>query len=79
MIISKLSLLEQHDKEHLNGHRNKLKVKFQVRVFLSEPEFNMVVHRLLSENESVHVVSQANALPPLKGKDVTSSGLPPLL
>ena len=35
----------------------------------------MVEHRLLVENESVQVASQANALPPLSGKDVTPSGL----
>ena len=37
----------------------------------------MVEHRLLAENESVQVAFQANALPPLKGKDVTLSGLMP--
>ena len=37
----------------------------------------MVEHRLLVENESVQMASQANALPPLKGKDVTTSGLLP--
>ena len=37
----------------------------------------MVEYRLLAENESVQVASQANALPPLKGNDVTPSGLLP--
>ena len=35
----------------------------------------MVEYRLLAENESVQVASQANALPPLKGNEVTPSGL----
>ena len=35
----------------------------------------MVEYRLLVENESVQVAPEANALPPLKGKDVTPSGL----
>ena len=43
----------------------------------AEPGFKMVEHRLLVENESVQVASQVNALPPLKGKDVTPSGLLP--
>ena len=42
----------------------------------AEPGFKMVEHRLLVENESVQVAFQANALPPLRGKDVTPSGLP---
>ena len=33
----------------------------------AEPGFRMMEHRLLAENESVHVAFQANALPPLKG------------
>ena len=37
----------------------------------------MVEHRLLVETESAQVASQANALPPLMGKDVTPSGLLP--
>ena len=51
------------------------------RLFMSlatldaEPAFKMVVCRLLAENKSVQMASQANALPPLKGKDVTQSGL----
>ena len=32
--------------------------------------FKMVEYRLLVENQSVEVTSQANALAPLKGKDV---------
>ena len=36
--------------------------------FDAEPEFKMVVY------DSVQVASQANTLPPLKGKDVTPSG-----
>ena len=32
---------------------------------------------LLVENESIQVASQANALPPLKGNNVTPSGLLP--
>ena len=43
----------------------------------AEPGFRMVEYRLLAENESVQVESQANALPPLKGNDVTPSGLLP--
>ena len=43
----------------------------------AEPGFEMVEYRLLVENESVQVASQANALPHLKGKDVTPSGLLP--
>ena len=43
----------------------------------AEPGFKMVEHRLLAENESVQVASQANALPPLKGKYVIPSGLLP--
>ena len=39
------------------------------------PGFKIMEHRLLVENESVQVASQANALPPLKRKDVTPSGL----
>ena len=35
----------------------------------------MVEYWLLVGNESVQVASQANALLPLKGKDVTPSGL----
>ena len=35
----------------------------------------MVEYGLLAENESVLVASQANALPHLKGNDVTPSGL----
>ena len=35
----------------------------------------MVEYRLLTENESVLVASQANALPPLKGNEVTPSGV----
>ena len=34
----------------------------------AEPGFIMVEHRLVAENESVQVASQANALPPLKGR-----------
>ena len=41
----------------------------------TDPGLKMVEHRLLVENESVQVASQANALSPLKGKDVTPSGL----
>ena len=37
----------------------------------------MMEHRSLAENESVQVASQAIALPPLKRKDVTPSGLLP--
>ena len=37
----------------------------------------MVEYWLLVENVSVQVASQANALPPLKGKEVTPSGLLP--
>ena len=37
----------------------------------------MVEYRLLVENESVQVASHANALPPLKGKDITPSGVLP--
>ena len=37
----------------------------------------MVEHRLLAENESVQFASQANALPPWMGKDITPSGLSP--
>ena len=33
----------------------------------AEPGFRMVEYRLLAENESVQVASQANALPPFKG------------
>ena len=47
------------------------------RLLDTEPGFKMVEHRLLVENESVQVASQANALPPLKGKDVTPSCLLP--
>ena len=43
----------------------------------AEPGFRMVEHRLLDENESVQVASQANAVPLLKGNDVTPSGLLP--
>ena len=43
----------------------------------AEPGLKMVEHRLLVENESVHVTSRANALSPLKGKDATPSGLLP--
>ena len=43
----------------------------------AEPGFKMVEHSLLVENESVQVASLANALPPLKGKDVTPSVLLP--
>ena len=43
----------------------------------AEPGFKLVGHRLLVENESVQVESQANALPHLKGKDVTPFGLLP--
>ena len=43
----------------------------------AEPGFKMVENRLLAVNESVKVASQANALPPLKGKDITPSGLLP--
>ena len=43
-----------------------------------EAGFKMVEHCLLAENESVQVASQANALPPLKGKGITPSGLLPL-
>ena len=39
------------------------------------PGFQVTENRLLVENESVQVASQANTLPPLKGKDVTPSGL----
>ena len=37
----------------------------------------MVDHRLLVENESIQVASQANALPPLKENDVSPTGLLP--
>ena len=37
----------------------------------AEQWFKMVEHRSLAENEPVQVASQANALPPLKEKDVT--------
>ena len=43
----------------------------------AEPGFIMVDDRLLFENESVRVASQANALPHWNRKDVTPSGLPP--
>ena len=43
----------------------------------AEPGFKMVEYRLLAENKSVQVASQANALPSLKGKDVTPSGVLP--
>ena len=43
----------------------------------ADPWLKMVEHRLLVENESVQVASLANALPLLKGKDVTPSGLLP--
>ena len=43
----------------------------------AEPGFRMVEYRLLAENESVQVASQANALPHLKGNEVTPSGLLP--
>ena len=43
----------------------------------AEPGFKMVEYRLLAVNESVQVASQANALTPLKIKDVTPSGLLP--
>ena len=36
-----------------------------------------VAYRLQAENQSVQVASQANALLPLKEKDVTPSGLSP--
>ena len=42
-----------------------------------ETGFKMVEHRLLTENVSAQMASQANALPPLKGNDVTPSGLLP--
>ena len=45
----------------------------------AEPGFKMVEHRLLVENESVQVASQANILPPLKVKDLKPSGLLPSL
>ena len=41
----------------------------------AEPGFKMVEYSLLAENESVHVTFLA--LLPLKGKDVTPSGLLP--
>ena len=44
---------------------------------VAEPGFILLEHRLLVENESVQVASQANALPPLKEKDATPSGLLP--
>ena len=44
----------------------------------AEPGFKMVVYRLMAENESVQVASQASALPNLKVKDVTPSALLPL-
>ena len=53
------------------------------RLFMSlaaldaEPAFKMVVCRLLAENKSVQLASQANALPPLNRKDVIQSGLLP--
>ena len=37
----------------------------------------MVEYWLLVENKSVQVASQANALPPLNGNDVTPSGILP--
>ena len=43
----------------------------------AEPGFKMVEHRLLAENETVQVASQAYALPLLMEKDVTPSGLLP--
>ena len=43
----------------------------------AEPGFRMVEYRLLAENESLQVASQANALPPLKVNDVTPSVLLP--
>ena len=43
----------------------------------AEPGFELVEHSLLDENESVQVASKANALPPLKGKEVAPSGLLP--
>ena len=39
----------------------------------AEPGFKMVEYMLLVHNDSVQVASKANALPPLKGKDVTPS------
>ena len=41
----------------------------------AEPGLKMVEHRLLAGNKSVQVASQDNALSPLKGKNVTPSGL----
>ena len=41
----------------------------------AELGLKMVEYRLLAWNESVQVASQANALPPLKEKDVTPTGL----
>ena len=38
----------------------------------------MVVYRSLAKNESVQMAPQDDAVPPLKGKDVTPSGLLPL-
>ena len=43
----------------------------------AEPWFGMVENILQAENELVQVASQANALPPLQGKDVTPSGIQP--
>ena len=43
----------------------------------AEPWFIMVEHRLLIEDESVQVASKAYAILPLRGKDVTTSGLLP--
>ena len=43
----------------------------------AEPGFRIVEHRLLAENESAQVASQANAFPHLNGNDATPSGLLP--
>ena len=45
----------------------------------AEPGFRMVVYRLRAENEWAQLASQANALPPMKLKNVIPSGLGSIL